>query len=71
MPSVTRIGELRAQGVADVAAYLYENWRNAIAHVEREPRVNPDDLETRARINQDLQIVRDLARTMIESGLLD
>jgi hypothetical protein len=71
VPSVIRIRELRDQGIADIAGYLYENWRNAIAHVEREPRVNPDDLQTRARINQDLRIVRDLARTMIESALLD
>lgn len=71
MPSVTRVRELRAQGVTDLATYLYENGRNAIAHVEREPRVNPDDLETKMRIGQDLPIVRDLARTKIESELLD
>jgi hypothetical protein len=69
--SVVRVRELRAQGNADMAAYLYGNWRNAIAHVGRAPRVNPDDLETAARIARDLPIVRDLARTMIESDLLD
>ena len=71
IPSITWIRELRAEGVTNLAEYLYENWRNAIAHVEREPRVNPDDLEQRMRINQDLPIVRDMARTMIESELLD
>ncbi len=71
MPSVVRVRELRAQGVADLASYLYENWRNAIANVEREPRLNPDDVATRTRISQDLPIVRDLARTMIGSELLD
>jgi hypothetical protein len=57
--------------VGDVATYLYGNWRNAIAHVERTPRVNPDDLETAMRISRDLPIVEDLARTMIEGDLLD
>lgn len=71
VPSVTRVKELRAQGVTNVAAYLYETWRNAIAHVEREPRVNPDDLETRTRMFRDLPIVHDLARAMITSDLLD
>ena len=71
IPSSPRVLELRAQGMTDLASYLYENWRNAIAHVEREPRVNPDDVETLRRISQDLLIVRDLARTMIESPLLD
>jgi hypothetical protein len=71
VPSVTRIRELRQEGVADITYYLYENWRNAITQVGREPHVNPDDLETAMRIGRDLPIVRDLARTMIRSELLD
>lgn len=47
VPSVVRVNELRAHGIADIAAYLYGNWRNAIAHVERAPRLDPDDLEKR------------------------
>jgi hypothetical protein len=70
-PSNTRIAELRSAGVDHVGKYLKRDWRDAIAHVEHKSRVNPDDLKTRMRIHQDLPIVRDLARTMIGSDLLD
>jgi hypothetical protein len=71
IPSVTRVRELQQEGVIDIAQYLYQNWRNAIAHVGQDPQVNPDDLETGMRIGRDLPIVRDLARTMIRSELFD
>jgi len=70
-PSTTRIAAPRSAGVDHVGKYLKRDWRDAIAHVEHKSRVNPDDLKTRMRIHQDLPIVRDLARAMIRSDLLD
>lgn len=71
MPSVTRIKELRSQGDTDLAKYLWKLCRNAIVHVNRRPRANPDDLAMNTQINQDVPIVRDLARKVIKSDFLD
>jgi methylamine utilization protein MauJ len=71
VPSTTRIAQLRSEGVSNLGRYLKRDWRDAIAHVEHKSRVNPDDLNTRTRIYQDLPIVRDLATTMIRSELFD
>ncbi|MGD0263883.1 MAG: methylamine utilization protein MauJ [Candidatus Methylomirabilota bacterium] len=64
-----RIRELIAEGISDIGKYLYDRWRNAIAHVHR-PTVNPDEYEGRVRMSKDLWLVENLARTMIESDEL-
>ena len=68
--SSERVRELFRDGVTDIADYLYDTWRNAIAHVQHEPTVNPDNYELSIRISKDVYLVDDLARTMIQSDEL-
>ncbi|HTG36508.1 MAG TPA: methylamine utilization protein MauJ [Thermoanaerobaculia bacterium] len=49
--------------------HLYESCRCAIAHVSREPVVDPDDSFDWRRISLSVPVVRDLARLAITSGL--
>jgi hypothetical protein len=54
---------------ADVAEYLDYSGRCAIAHVFRDPIVNPDDYEDHVRISQDVRVVEELARAAVEEFL--
>ena len=56
---------------SSIAEYLYGSGRCAIAHVSRDPVVNPDDLEDRVRLSRDARIVEHLARMAITQGLTD
>lgn len=56
---------LRSQGV-DVGAYLWDECRNAIAHADREPFVNPDDIDEHFRLSRDLPLLRNLTELAIE-----
>lgn len=60
-----RIETLSAEGI-DVAAYLFSEGRNAIAHAEKEASVSPDNMIDLERITQDLPIIRGLAELAIE-----
>ena len=53
----------------DVAEYLDYSGRCAIAHVFRNPIINPDGLTDYIRISQDVRVVEDLARAAIEEFL--
>ena len=53
----------------NVAEYLDYSGRCAIAHVFRDPIINPDDNDDYIRISQDVRVVEDLARTAIEEFL--
>jgi hypothetical protein len=57
--------ELRSQGV-DVSTYLWDECRNAIAHAERDPYVNPDEVDDHFRLSRDLPLLRNLAELAIE-----
>jgi hypothetical protein len=56
---------LRSQGV-DLGSYLWDECRNAIAHAEREPFVNPDEVDDHFRLSQDIPLLRNLAGLAIE-----
>ena len=53
----------------DVAEYLDYSGRCAIAHVFRDPIVNPDDYNDYMRISQDVRVVQDLARAAVDEFL--
>lgn len=53
----------------NIAEYLDYSGRCAIAHVFREPIVNPDDYDDYIRISQDVRVVQDLARAAVEEFL--
>ena len=54
---------------ANIAEYLDYSGRCAIAHVFRDPIVNPDDYDDYIRISQDVRVVQDLARAAVEEFL--
>jgi hypothetical protein len=54
---------------SNVAEYLDYSGRCAIAHVFRDPIVNPDDYDDYVRISQDVRVVKDLARAAVEEFL--
>ena len=53
----------------DVAQYLYESGRCAVAHAFSDPLVDPDDLTHLRRLSADLDVVRALAEHLIEHEL--
>lgn len=74
--NIQRLGEdvvrlRKEEGIAEggLADHLWESCRCAIAHVSREPVVDPDDSSDWRRISMSVPIVRDLARLAITSGL--
>lgn len=52
-----------------VGKYLKDSGRCAIAHVHKEPTINPDNPRDHERIVRDLPIAKGLALLAIESGL--
>lgn len=59
--------ELRSQGI-DVSKYLWDECRNAIAHAEREPYVNPDEVDDHFRLSKEIPLLRNLAELAIEDN---
>lgn len=53
----------------DVAQYLYESGRCAVAHAFADPLIDPDDLAHLRRLSTDLEVVRALAEYLIEYEL--
>jgi hypothetical protein len=64
----TRVLEITTKS-PDIAEYLDYSGRCAIAHVFREPIVNPDDYDDYVRIRQDVRLVEDLARDAVNQFL--
>ena len=60
-----RLAELETQGL-DVGNYLYKQGRNAIAHADREPFVNPDKTDDHFRLSLDLPLMRNFTELAIE-----
>ena len=54
---------------SDVAAYLYESCRCAVAHASSEPLIDPDDLTDLRRLSADLEVVQALAEYFIKYEL--
>lgn len=53
----------------DIAKYLYESGRCAIAHAYSEPIVDPDDVHHLRRLSQDVHIIKGIAEYLIENEL--
>ena len=68
IPAQERLATLR-QSEPDVAQYLYESGRCAVAHAFADPLVDPDDLADLHRLSADLDVVRALAEHLIEHEL--
>lgn len=64
----SRISVLSASA-SDVAAYLYESGRCAIAHAHTQPVVDPDNLKDLDRLAHDMPIVKAIAVYLIEVEL--
>lgn len=64
----TRLGELHADGVSDVGAYLYGQGRCAVAHAHS-TTVDPDDYADRRRLSADLPLMKEVAALFIEKEL--
>lgn len=71
LPNITehrakqRIQELQSE-TNDVANYLYESGRCAVAHAYNNPIVDPDKIEDHQRLNFDLPLIKALAEYLIE-----
>ncbi len=57
--------ELVATGI-DVGQYIREEGRNAIAHADRTPYVNPDEVDDHFRLKKDIPLMKNLAELAIE-----
>jgi hypothetical protein len=67
-PAKERIKKL-SQSVHDVATYLYESGRCAIAHAFSDPLVDPDDITHLHRLSADMDVARALAEYIIKYEL--
>lgn len=65
--AVERREALRSQNI-DVSKYLWDECRNAIAHAERDPYVNPDEVDDHFRLSKDIPLLRNLAELAIEEN---
>jgi hypothetical protein len=63
-----RVSEI-AKTNPNIAEYLDYSGRSAIAHVFRDPVINPDDRDDYVRISQDVRLVEDLAREAVKEFL--
>ncbi|MCO7247742.1 methylamine utilization protein MauJ [Halomonas sp. Mc5H-6] len=59
--------ELRSHSI-DVSKYLWDECRNAVAHAERDPYVNPDEVDDHFRLSKDIPLLRNLAELAIEEN---
>lgn len=63
---VNRVSELEQQH-GDVARYLYESGRCAVAHAFSDPIVDPDDVADVKRLSEDLLLLNGLAVHLIKA----
>ena len=54
---------------SDVAEYLYESGRCAVAHAYTDPLIDPDDLTHLRRLSEGLEVVQALAEYLIKYEL--
>lgn len=67
-PAKDRINKL-TKLVPDVAKYLYESGRCAVAHAFSDPLVDPDDITHLHRLSSDIDVARSLAEYIIKYEL--
>lgn len=60
-----RRDQLIADGI-NVGQYIWKEGRNAIAHAEKTPFVNPDETDDHFRLHQDIPLLKNLAELSIE-----
>lgn len=65
--AIRRREELAADG-RDVGVYLRDEGRHAVAHAERQPYANPDNIDDHFRLSQDLPLLRNLAELAVEEN---
>ena len=65
-----RIERLRQKGERDIAAYLYESGRCAVAHAYKDPIADPDDIEDLHKLSEDTWIIKAIAEYLIENNLM-
>jgi hypothetical protein len=63
-----RINKIKTEH-PDIGAYFYEQGRNAITHIDTDV-VSPDRPGDVFRINSDAHVIKELAKLLIEEGLL-
>jgi hypothetical protein len=54
---------------SDVAHYLYQSGRCAVAHAYSDPIVDPDDVSDLRRLSEDMWIIKAVAEFLIENEL--
>ena len=67
-PTLGRVQELQ-QSQSNIGQYLYRRGRNAVAHANAPPTVDPDRLDHTHQFNLDLPVIRELAEYFIETEL--
>ena len=60
-----RLAEIEGSG-AQVGIYLYEQCRHAVAHADREPFVNPDNMDDHFRLTKNIPLMRNFTELAIE-----
>lgn len=68
IPAQERLATLQ-HSQPDIAQYLYESGRCAVAHAFVDPLVDPDDTTDLRRLSADLDVIRALAEHLIEHEL--
>ncbi len=65
--AATRLQEIEGEG-HDIGDYVYTQGRNAIAHADREPFVNPDNTDDSFRLQRDFPVMEQFASMAIEEA---
>lgn len=60
------LGGLTLKGITDIGKHLFESGRNAVAHANRQPIIDPDKPENMRRLWSELPIIKALAQKAIE-----
>lgn len=63
--AISRRDELLADSI-DVGQYIRDEGRNAVAHAEKKPFVNPDEVDDHYRLTKDIPLLKNLAELAIE-----
>ena len=73
LPMVDNEAKIRIEKLekdqGDIAKYLYESGRCAIAHAYTEPIVDPDDVAELRRLSEDIWIIKSIAENLIQEKL--
>jgi hypothetical protein len=59
------IGFSQASSPSDIASFLYQDGRHAVAHAQKAPHIDPDDIGQVRSMSVAASILRDIARQYI------